>query len=137
GGTVAYAGERDHVLPETNDIERFRRLVSGRITLTNAAATASLSVIVAETSTGNGYSTVGGVAAMFEICGFVTSAPVAVVNVHADAAESGFPGSLASNAETLTDARYRVVGLRIGTGSIVRAVPPGFQLYVTGIHAKV
>src|SRR5438094_110384 len=107
---VVYAGERDHVFPETNDIERFRRLVSGRITLTNAAETASLSVIVAVTPTAIGYSTTDGFAITFEICGFVTSAPVAVVNVHADAAQSGLPGSLASIAEILIDARYRVVG---------------------------
>ena len=95
-----------------------------------------MSVSVAVTPTGAGNSATGGDLTTFEICGFVRSAPLAVVNDHAEAWESGFPGSLASVAETLIEARYIVVGERVGTGSIVRTVSPPLQLYVTGIHAR-
>jgi hypothetical protein len=58
------------------------------------------------------------------------------VNDHTEGAENAFPGSLASFAEALIEARYIVVGERVGTGFIVRTVSTLLQLYVTGIQAR-
>src|SRR3989442_6673698 len=106
---------------------KLRRLVSGRVTFTYADATRSLSVIVAVTPTGMGYSALAGALTTFEICGFTMSAPVVVVNTHAEAGDRAFPRSLLSIAGTVIQAPDIPIGERGRTRVILRAVVPYAQ----------